>query len=540
MSRFGIRNPHSNLQDLGIKKVHAAYWNLSSTQLIEHSLKEDRGKLTDKGALIVQSPSSTNAITDRIIVVKERHSDSPVNWNIAPPNCSPETFDKLTYQFCKYLEDRTLYIKDFTIGPDQLLNHRFRVICDTPWISLFLNHMYYAPSSDQLMGFDPDWTLFCAPITNFQDIEDLVEYDRFIVINFEAKKVLIRGNYSPEDLQKSLRYISQIALPSNSNMISVEGTVLSLNNSLNAFIVGQQNLFRSYLSNTFEGLVITEGFSGWSSSGVFPLEKGARVPLDQTSVDHQWLDSQIDRFGNLLENLPFIPNSRKVDLTHDKSGDHLAFSYTSLNIANETTPNYHPTPKHIFLLTSDAKGVLPLVAKLSIDQALFYYLNGYSTKIQDSKKYPYNTPVQFSPCYHTERPLIDPISLSQQFFNLHAPGTSYWLINVGWMGGDFRKGERVSSELARQIILKVANGALQKVPFEQQQIFGFEIPLLFPGISFEKLNPRNAWSDKFEYDQSAMTLAKSLMENFKPYQEILGDIYKNGGPTLHSVDQQSV
>jgi phosphoenolpyruvate carboxykinase (ATP) len=441
-----------------------------------------------------------------------------------------KTYAAIKAKMMAHIQQQPLYVRDMRAGadPDQTL--KIRIISDLAWHNLTASNMFI-PLAEDTPVVDPDLTVVVA--TSFAADPTIygVRSPTFIIMNFEEKLVLIGTTRYAGEIKKSVFTFMNYVMPKHG--------VLSLHCSANMGAAGDVALFfglsgtgKTTLSSDTQRRLIGDDEHGWNERGVFNFEGGCYAKTIRINPDFEPLVwSAINRFGCLLENVP-LDAQRQPDFDSSAITENTRASYPL-----DFIPNYEPSgqgghPKHIFLLTADAFGVLPPLAKLTIEQAMYYFLSGYTSKLAGTERGLGDKPeATFSACFGAPfLPLKPSIYANLLAEKLAQHQTHVWLLNTGWSGGGYGVGKRIALPLTRAMISAVLSDRLNNVETHRHPIFNLDIPNDVEGVPQNVLNPELAWTDQAAYQQEALQLAQRFAENFTKYEKTVPLQVSAAGP----------
>ncbi len=531
-----IQNPeisHYGLDNHGIKNVNYVYWNLSSSMLYEEIIRRREGHLAHLGPIVVRTGEHTGRAPNDKFIVREPSSEDKIWWGTVNKVMEPEKFTALYHRLLAYLQGKDLFVQDCFAGADKNYRVPIRVITETAWHSLFARNMFKQATSEEIRNHVPEFTLIGAP--NFHAVPE-VDGTRsvlFIVINFGQKIVLVGGTQYAGEIKKSIFTIMNYLLP--------QQKVLSMHCSANVGPKGDAAVFfglsgtgKTTLSADPSRTLIGDDEHGWSEQGIFNIEGGCYAKVIRLSpIAEPDIYQTTRRFGTILENVGFDSNSGRIDLDDDSLTENTRASYPISHINNANREGLCGHPKNIIMLTCDAFGVLPPVAKLSPEQAVYHFLSGYTAKVAGTEKGITEPSVTFSTCFGAPFMVLPPTvyaELLREKIARHQ--VAVWLINTGWSGGPYGIGQRMEIAYTRAIVHAALDGVLNNIPTIPEPFFGLSIPTSCPGVPDEVLNPRHTWEDQNAYDDQARKLSGMFSENFKMFEDSVAAEIKQAGPKI--------
>ena len=516
------------LEKLGIIAPKAVYRNLSVPALVEKALQANEGSLSETGAFVVNTGKYTGRSPDDKFVVDYPSIHDEIAWGKVNVPMAPETFDKIYNKMTAYLQSRDIYIFDGFAGADPKYTQRFRIINELASQNLFIHQLLIRPEKEQLENFEPDFTIIAAP--GFKCIPEIdgTHSEAAIIVSFEKKMVIIAGSQYSGEIKKSVFSVMNYLLPKNG--------VFPMHCSANIGADGDTALFfglsgtgKTTLSADPERMLIGDDEHGWSDNGVFNFEGGCYAKCINLSKENEPQIWNAIKFGALVENVVMDPETRVFDFNDGSLTENTRVGYPVEFIPNAAIPGVGGQPKTVVFLTADAFGVLPPIAKLDKDMAMFHFVSGYTSKLAGTERGITEPQATFSTCFGAPFLPLDPSVYAKMLGEKVAQSNAnVYLINTGWSGGSYGVGKRMSLKYTRAMVTAALTGALDNVKFELDPIFNVYVPTECPNVPAEILNPKNTWADKAEYDKTAKMLAARFTENFKKYTHMPENIVKAG------------
>jgi len=519
----------AELTKLGLGDVQKVKYNLNIPELVTESLVNGEGKLADTGALVVNtSPYTGRSPNDKYLV---GNGDPDLWFASGTEPMTSENFKQLKKKITNTLQNGTIYVRDVLAGADPENTVRLRVITDLAWQSMASSNMFIANSSEE-PHIDPDFTLLVSSRFAGDPDVDGLRSPAVVAMDFNEKLVLIGNTRYAGEIKKSVFTLMNYVLPKRA--------ILSLHCSANIGEKGDVALFfglsgtgKTTLSSDESRALIGDDEHGWSDNGIFNFEGGCYAKTIRLNPKYEPLVwSAINRFGALLENVPLDENNQP-DFDDNSITENTRASYPLTFISNYAPGSMGGQPKNIFFLTADAFGVMPPLARLTKEQAMFYFLSGYTSKLAGTERGVTKPEATFSTCFGAPfLPLKPTVYAKLLAEKLEQHGTHVWLLNTGWSGGGFGVGERIKLPLTRAMISAVLKGQLDDVPTHIHPIFNIAIPNEVPGVPDKVLNPELSWQDRGKYDLEARALAQKFVENFKKYEDNVGPEVLASGPII--------
>ena len=524
----GVDAVRSALETAGLANLGEINYNLTAADLYEHAVTYGEGILTEHGALSVNSVPYTGRRANDKFVVEEDDTKGDVWWGKVNRPFSEEKFNALKARVSAYLQGRDVYVQDLIAGADEKYALNVRFIQEHAYHSLFVQNMFIQPTAEQLATFAPGFTVVTVP--EFKAIPEIdgTASEVFIILSFKQKLVLIGGTSYAGENKKSIFTVLNYLMPKLG--------VMSMHCSANighdgdvALFFGLSGTGKTTLSTDHERALIGDDEHGWSDDGVFNYEGGCYAKVINLSAEAEPIIFSLTRtFGTILENVDIDEDSRVIDLNSQKYTENTRASYTRERIPNIAPGNRGGHPKNIVFLTADAFGVMPPIAKLTPEQAMFHFLSGYTAKVAGTEAGVKEPSATFSTCFGAPFMVHHPsvyANLLRDKINQH--GSQVWLVNTGWSGGPYGVGERMKIYHTRAMLKAAINGDLDGVEFVKDAFFGLSIPTSCPGVPSEVLNPRNTWADTAAYDKQAAHLVNLFEENFKQFADSVDEAVRN-------------
>ncbi len=519
------------LEQHGIANVGSVYWNLSTARLYEEAIRRREGRLAHLGPLVVRTGQHTGRAPNDKFIVKEPTSADKVWWGKVNRPLEAAKFDALHRRLLAYLQGRDLFVQDCFAGADPQYRLPIRVITETAWHSLFARDMFIQAKAEELTTHVPQFTVINAP--NFHAIPEVdgTRSEVFVALNFEKRLVLIGGTQYAGEIKKSIFTVLNYLLP--------QRHVLSMHCSANigpegdaAVFFGLSGTGKTTLSADPTRTLIGDDEHGWSDHGLFNFEGGCYakvINLSPTAEPEIYETTR--RFGTLLENVAFDSDTGDLDLNDASLTENTRAAYPISHIPNAKRDGLGGHPTNIIMLTADAFGVLPPLARLTPAQAMYHFLSGYTAKVAGTEKGVTEPSATFSTCFGAPFMVLSPSVYANLLGELIATHqVNVWLVNTGWSGGPYGVGQRMKIAYTRALVSAALSGALAEVATTLDPIFGVAVPQACPGVPTEVLNPRNTWADKAAYDVQANKLAAMFTENFKTFADQVTPEVRAAGP----------
>ncbi|MGH7061677.1 MAG: phosphoenolpyruvate carboxykinase (ATP), partial [Stellaceae bacterium] len=449
-------------------------------------------------------------------------------WGKVNQAVSPERFGSLHQRMLAYLQGRELFVQDLYAGADPDYRLPVRVVTDSAWHSLFSRNMFIRPPADELAGFEPAFTILHAP--EFRAVRDAdgIHSDVFIFVNFAQRLVLIGGTRYAGEIKKSVFGYLNFVLPARGVLPMHASANVGANGDA-AIFFGLSGTGKTTLSADGSRTLIGDDEHGWSDNGLFNFEGGCYAKVIHLSPTAEpEIYATLGRFGTVLENVVIDPATRLPDVDDASLTENTRACYPIDFIPNADPKGLGPHPKDVVMLTADAFGVMPPIAKLTAEQAMYHFLSGYTARVAGTETGLGNAPeATFSTCFGApfmpRHPTVYAKMLGER---IRRHGARCWLVNTGWSGGAYGTGKRMSIAHTRALLRAALDGRLNDAPLRKDQNFGLFVPEACPGVPSEVLDPRGTWSDKAAYDETARGLTHRFAENFREFEPHVGDEVK--------------
>jgi phosphoenolpyruvate carboxykinase (ATP) len=517
----GFYKSDYGLDSHGIQNLNQVYWNLPVEALYEEVVFRQEGRLTHQGPIVVNTGKHTARSANDKFIVREETTGGNVWWGEYNRPFNPDKFNEVYDRLLGFLQGRDLFVQDCYAGADPNRQLAVRVITELAWHSLFARTMFIPCSSkEEYQRFVPEFTVIAVPSFKAFPQVDVTSSSTFILLNFDQKLCMIGNTAYAGEIKKSVFTIMNYQLP-------LDG-VLSMHCSANVGKDGDSALFfglsgtgKTTLSADPNRGLIGDDEHGWTDDGIFNIENGcyAKVIALSPSAEPQ-IYACTRRFGTILENVIFDVHSRNIDLDDESITENTRASYPLTYIENAVPSKMAGHPKNIILLTCDASGVMPPIAKLTPEQTLYHFISGYTSKIAGTEVGLGKEPeITFSTCFGAPFMVHHPAKYADLLKRkVLKHGSSCWLVNTGWVGGKYAVGKRISIRHTRNLLNAALSGALLHVEYYQDPVFGFLVPKTCPEVPEDVMYPDRAWPDKSAYNQAYRDLAARFIENFKKFE----------------------
>lgn len=510
-----------SLTDQGISTGATIHWNLGTGPLVEAAVRNGEGLLAKDGPFVVETGKHTGRSASDKFIVKDAETEETVWWGKTNVPMDPAHFAALKADFLAALGQKdTLYVADLFGGSQPEHRVNVRIVNEYAWHNLFIRTLLVRPTAEELAGFVPEYTIIDLPTFRADPARHGCRSETVIAVNLSEKLILIGGTAYAGEMKKSVFGILNYLLP-------VKG-VMPMHCSANigpdgdtAVFFGLSGTGKTTLSADASRTLIGDDEHGWSDTAVFNFEGGCYAKMIKLSAEAEpEIYATTKRFGTVLENVVIDPVTREIDLDDASLAENSRGSYPIDFIPNCSEKNLGPVPKNIIFLTADAYGVLPPIARLTPDQAMYHFLSGYTARVAGTEIGVTEPTATFSTCFGApfmpRHPAVYGNLLKER---VNKGGVTCWLVNTGWTGGKYGVGSRMPIKVTRALLNAALDGSLNAVEFRIDPNFGFEVPVSVPGVESRILDPRETWTDKAAYDDTATRLVQQFVDNFAQFAE---------------------
>jgi phosphoenolpyruvate carboxykinase (ATP) len=530
-SVVGNRVPASGLAHQGIETPARLYWNLETAPLVEEAVRRGEGMLAKEGPLVVHTGRHTGRSAQDKYIVRDAETDATIWWENNKA-MSSDHFAALKADFLAALKEKdSLFIADLYGGSQSEHRVRVRVINELAWHNLFIRTLLVRPEAAELPGFEPEFTIIDLPSFKADPARHGCRDETVIAVDLTERMILIGGTAYAGEMKKSVFGILNYLLPA-------EG-VMPMHCSANIGPAGDTAIFfglsgtgKTALSADASRTLIGDDEHGWSDTAVFNFEGGCYAKMIRLSAEAEpEIHATTKRFGTVLENVAIDPETRELDLDDSSLAENTRGAYPIDFIPNCSAANMGPVPRNLVMLTADAFGVLPPIARLTPDQAMYHFLSGYTAKVAGTEIGVTEPEATFSTCFGAPFMPRHPSVYGNLLKDRIAKGdVRCWLVNTGWTGGKYGIGQRMPIKATRALLNAALDGSLNHVSFRTDPYFGFEVPVAVPGVDSSILNPRDTWADKHEYDSTANRLVGLFIENFVRFEAHVDQQVREAAP----------
>ncbi len=524
----GRVNPAQTLSEQGITGLGQVYYNLLEPALVEESLKRSEGTLGKGGSLLVTTGKHTGRSPKDKFVVKTDAVEKDIWWENNPP-MDPEAFDRLHADMLEHMKGKDYFVQDLYAGADQSHRLNVRLVNELAWHGLFIRHMLRRPSRKELDSFSPDFTVINCPTFKADPEKHGCRSETVIAINFEKKMMLIASSAYAGENKKSVFSVLNYLLPAKGVMPMHCSANHAPGNPVDtAIFFGLSGTGKTTLSNDPNRVLIGDDEHGWSDRGTFNFEGGCYAKTINLSAEAEpEIYATTTKFATVIENMTFDPETKDLNFDDDSLTANARCAYPMDYIANASETGLGGHPKNIVMLTCDAFGVLPPIARLTPAQAMYHFLSGFTSKTPGTELGVVDPIPTFSTCFGApfmaRRPEVYGNLLRDK---IAKHGATCWLVNTGWTGGAFGTGSRMPIKATRALLTAALDGSLAGTKFRKDPNFGFEVPVSVGAVPDILLDPRRTWDNPESYDRQARKLVDMFAANFEKYADHIDDDVK--------------
>lgn len=532
MQETGLRNSAHGADNFGFTGLAGVHWNLTAPALYEHAIRNGEATIVEGGALCAETGVHTGRSPKDKHTVCDALTEKSMWWE-GNRKITPEQFELLYQDFIAHARGKSLYAQDLYGGANQKYQIKTRVYTELAWHSLFIRQLLIRPVAPELEDFVPELTIVDLPTFKADPKRHGVRSDTIIAIDFTRKIVLIGNSSYAGEMKKSVFTTLNFYLPALGVMpmhcsanVGKDGDV--------ALFFGLSGTGKTTLSADPNRILIGDDEHGWGPDGTFNFEGGCYAKCIKLSAEAEpEIYAATNRFGAVLENVVFDPQTRIPDYDNDSKTENTRSAYPLDFIPNASRSGRAGHPRNIIFLTADAYGVMPPIAKLSPAQAMYHFLSGYTAKVAGTEKGLVGVQPEFSTCFGAPflpRPPAEYGALLRDYIAKHK--VDCWLVNSGWTGGVYGVGRRMPIKVTRALVTGALDGSLRNASYRTDPYFGFSVPTSVPGIEPHLLYPMKTWKDKHEFDQTARKLVRMFQENFVKYEQHVDADVKAAAPEV--------
>ena len=534
MTNFTGTPSRYDLKEHGLTNLQAVHWTLPTSTLVEHIVQRREGVMAHMGSVVVRTGNHTGRSPNDKFIIMDPETKDEIWWGEVNRPFPLDDFERLHQRLAAYLQSKEVFVQDAAAGAHPSYRMPIRVVSESAWHSLFARNLFLRLPRTALQKHIPEFTILHAD--RFHAIPELdgTNSEAFVILNYTTKLALIGGTSYAGEIKKTIFSVLNYHLPKQG--------ILSMHCSANVGMQGDVALFfglsgtgKTTLSSDPNRRLIGDDEHGRGEDGVFNFEGGSYAKTIHLRAEQEPIIWEATRyFGTILENVGLDLQTRRIDFDDSSLTENTRAAYSMGAVDNHVVEGRAGHPVNIFFLTADAFGIMPPIAKLTPEQAMYYFLSGYTSKLggteRDLGREPHAT---FSACFGAPFLPLHPGVYAQllgEKIERHSP--QVWLINTGWTGGAFGVGERIKLSYTRAMVRAELSGALNHIPTRTDPNFGFEVPLHCPEVPDSVLNARETWSDQDAYDQHAAQMVERFRENFQPFESGVAKEIFHAGPIL--------
>ena len=520
----------------GIQNLNVLY-NLSAPELLEETLANKEGCLSENGALVVSTGKFTGRSPKDRYIVQDAETKNTVDWGDVNQPLSKQVFDRLLQKMVKHLNRKDkLYVRNMYAGSDKTYRYKVCFINTLAWHNKFCSNMFIQPEIYKLNDFEPNFTVICCPDFYAMPEKDGVRSSNFSILNLQQKIILIAGTEYSGEMKKGVFSALNYLLPIKHRVLPMHcsANVGKDNHDVSLFF-GLSGTGKTTLSADPNRLLIGDDEHGWSQSNVYNFEGGCYAKVIKLSRENEPDIWDAITYGAILENTVFQPNTRLVDYEDSSVTENTRVSYSIATLRNALDPSIGGIPKNVFFLTCDAFGVIPPIQRLSKAQAMYHFISGYTSKVAGTEAGITEPVPVFSACFGAPFMPLHPTTYAKMLGEkLEQHDIKIWLVNTGWTGGRYGVGKRIELKYTREMITSALSGVLDNVGYRTHSILGTEIPMTCPNVPNKILSPRETWQDDEKFYKQAHELVAKFTVNFKKFADVADDEIISGGPSKNA------
>jgi len=524
----GRVNPAARLDDQGITGLRNVYYNLLEPDLMEQAVIRAEGRIGNGGTFLVSTGQYTGRSPKDKFVVRSPSVEDSIWWENNQP-MSPQAFDQLHADMLNHMKGRDCFVQDLIGGADAGNHLDVRVITEFAWHSLFARTMLRRPERADLDTFKAEFTVINCPSFKADPARHGCRTDTVIALNFEQKLILIANTEYAGEIKKSVFSTLNYILPGRGIMAMHCSANHAIDNPVDtAIFFGLSGTGKTTLSADPSRTLIGDDEHGWSDNGTFNFEGGCYAKTINLSQEAEpEIYATTTKFATIIENMVYDEETRELDFEDDRLTANMRCAYPLHYISNASETAIGGHPKNIIMLTCDAFGVLPPIARLTPAQAMYHFLSGFTSKVAGTERGITEPEPTFSTCFGApfmpRRPEVYGNLLREK---IATHGSTCWLVNTGWTGGAYGTGKRMPIKATRGLLTAALDGSLASGEFRKDPNFGFDVPISVHDVDNALLDPRGTWSDTAAYDAQAQKLVQMFADNFGQYQAYIDDDVK--------------
>jgi phosphoenolpyruvate carboxykinase (ATP) len=510
-------------------KLGRVHHNLSVPALVEMIIKRKEGILTSTGALSVKTGKFTGRSPDDKYIVEDEETQNTVAWGKVNHSISEENFEKILRAMKKHVEDKEFFVFDGFVGADPENRLPIRILNNRAWHNLFARQLFIRPTSDELKNYKPEFTLLSCDDFASDSKKMGTRTETFIIINFKKKLVLIGSTSYAGEIKKAMFSTMNFVLPKKGIFPMHCSANVSKNGDEAALFFGLSGTGKTTLSADSDRFLVGDDEHGWSDNGIFNFEGGCYAKCISLNKENEPQIWNAIRFGSVMENVIMYDDTREPDFDDGSLTENTRVAYPLDYINDSVIPSICGHPRVIVFLTADAFGVMPPIAKLTKQGAMYHFMSGYTSKLAGTERGITEPKETFSHCFGAPfMPLHASRYAEMLGKKITKHSTRVYLINTGWTGGPYGVGKRMNLTYTRAMVTASINKKIEAANTTHHQIFNLDIPTACPGVPDEVLDPRNTWYDKDKYDAAARRLAVLFVKNFEKFGSMPKEIVEAG------------
>lgn len=516
-----------NLESINLKNLKKVHYQLAPPRLVEKALEAGEGSLSDTGAITVLTGKYTGRSPHDRFIVDEPSVHDDIEWGEVNMPIKEEYFNRVYDKLTDYLQEKEVFVFDGFAGADPKYRRNFRIVNEYASQNLFIRDLLIRPTEEELMDYEPEFNVICAPGLKCIPEEDGLNSEAAILVNFEKKLILIAGSRYGGEIKKAIFSVMNYLLPKQ-NVFPMHCSANMGKSGDTALFFGLSGTGKTTLSADPNRKLIGDDEHGWSDNGIFNFEGGCYAKCINLSKENEPEIWNAIKFGAMVENVVY-DESGKPDYNDKTYTENTRAGYPIEFIPNAAIPSVGGHPKTVVFLTADAFGVLPPVSKLDKNRAMYHFVSGYTSKLAGTERGIVEPQTTFSTCFAA--PFLPlPASRYAQLLGerIDKYDCDVYLINTGWSGGPYGVGKRMSIKYTRAMVTAALDGSLNREEFEVDPIFNVLVPKNCPNVPSEVLTPKLTWADPDEYTQKANDLASKFVENFKRYTDMPQEVVDAG------------
>ncbi|PSM51939.1 phosphoenolpyruvate carboxykinase (ATP) [Campylobacter blaseri] len=523
----------NDLKKLDLKGIKEIFYNLSYEELFEHEVKNKEGKISDNGTFIVDTGIFTGRSPKDKYFVKQDPSNKYIAWGNINQPITKELFEKLLKKAKAQLSNKNIYIQDAYCGSSKDSKKSVRFVTEVAWQAHFVKNMFIRPSEEELKSFYPEFIVYNAcKCVNEDYKKDGLNSDVFVIFNIEENMAVIGGTWYGGEMKKGIFSMMNYWLPLEGKL-SMHCSANIGKNGDTALFFGLSGTGKTTLSTDPNRKLIGDDEHGWDDKGIFNFEGGCYAKCINLDPDSEPEIYNAIKRNALLENVISDENG-KVDFSDASKTENTRVSYPIEHIKNREPSLQGSHPRNIIFLTADAFGVLPPVSKLTKEQAMYYFLSGYTAKVAGTERGITEPVATFSACFgEAFLPLHPTVYAKLLGEKMDKYNVNVYLVNTGWSGGEYGVGKRMSIKATRACINAILDGSINNCEFENFDKFNLAIPKKLEGVDANLLNPKNSWKNQDRFEELKANLANMFVENFKRYEDVVEGVeFAKAGPKI--------